>query len=386
MIERVIAGKEQDKAVTNIEANPEPVEKVDGSKKSSRSDKILWIVSSSEDDDAGITSYVKIQPKLGRLEEDYILIGSEHDEIALQIRDILSPKVTRKAVTKSRFQGFDLDCEIQMSSSRTGNSADVIEIMDDVDTPRLEFEELMPFPKCAKSKMNRHIQTRFFDDDDVVVLSENKIAAGAFVVFEAPGGAPTINMDDILIGSSLKLTCGCCYDDGISESDVTVCMDGHVFCKECAKSNARVAIGLCRTEIKCMRSEEICNYLFHDSELKKFLPIGEYEAYLLLCQEKCISSAEIEGLHTCPFCPYAIIIDLNAQVINDSLFHCLRDKCKKISCRICRKENHLPDLCDDIIDSAHLVAEAMTSALMRNCPKCKVAFFKTEGCNKMVLT
>jgi hypothetical protein len=32
------------------------------------------------------------------------------------------------------------------------------------------------------------------------------------------------------------------------------------------------------------------------------------------------------------------------------------------------------------------VEEAMTAARIRECPKCKTRFFKTEGCNKMVCT
>jgi len=35
------------------------------------------------------------------------------------------------------------------------------------------------------------------------------------------------------------------------------------------------------------------------------------------------------------------------------------------------------------IRAAHLVEEAMSNALIRECPKCKAKFYKEEGCNKM---
>ncbi len=34
-------------------------------------------------------------------------------------------------------------------------------------------------------------------------------------------------------------------------------------------------------------------------------------------------------------------------------------------------------------DARVIVEEAMTAARVRNCPRCKVSFYKIEGCNKM---
>lgn len=51
--------------------------------------------------------------------------------------------------------------------------------------------------------------------------------------------------------------------------------------------------------------------------------------------------------------------------------------------------NHVPLKCDEVIktDKARLlIEEKMTEALIRTCYKCKRAFFKEEGCNKMTCT
>ena len=75
----------------------------------------------------------------------------------------------------------------------------------------------------------------------------------------------------------------------------------------------------------------------------------------------------------------------------------------KESCRLCKEENHVPLRCDEVesrdVVSANLdylrsfrslthvclqrnyrshVAEKMTEALIRECPKCHLRFFKTE--------
>ncbi|KAJ3086766.1 hypothetical protein HK102_012530 [Quaeritorhiza haematococci] len=39
---------------------------------------------------------------------------------------------------------------------------------------------------------------------------------------------------------------------------------------------------------------------------------------------------------------------------------------------------------EDVLSAKHRIEEAMTEALLRECPKCKKKFFKTEGCNKML--
>ncbi|KAJ3413020.1 hypothetical protein HDV05_008611 [Chytridiales sp. JEL 0842] len=118
-----------------------------------------------------------------------------------------------------------------------------------------------------------------------------------------------------------------------------------------------------KTELKCLDSNG-CKFSFPRSEIVRFLPPKVLEGYDRLCQEEDLRKAGLSDLAKCPFCDYAAIMATDPAV--DKLFHC-QNKASK----------------DDVIDARHLVEEAMTQALLRECPGCKAKFFKTEGCNKM---
>ena len=88
------------------------------------------------------------------------------------------------------------------------------------------------------------------------------------------------------------------------------------------------------------------------------------------------------------FCPFAMIIENP----NERLFHCHRPDCRIVSCRDCKKRDHLPKTCAEVTDSelklksVHHVEEAMTEALIRRCPKpgCNEPYVKESGtCNKI---
>ncbi|KAJ3033911.1 hypothetical protein HDV00_005651 [Rhizophlyctis rosea] len=180
------------------------------------------------------------------------------------------------------------------------------------------------------------------------------------------------------------ITCGCCYGDYVI-TQMTHCEDGHLFCLECARRTAENVIGLRRTKIKCMDSSD-CQFHFALSEIKRFLSDKVFEGYMRLCQEEDIKQAKLSGLEECPFCPFAMIMDQGAD--EDKLFVCQNDGCKAITCRKCRKTNHLPLSCeeaakDNVLDVRHQIEEAMTEALLRECPKCSKKYYKTEGCNRM---
>lgn len=119
--------------------------------------------------------------------------------------------------------------------------------------------------------------------------------------------------------------------------------------------------------------------------------------------EKEINAANLLGLSKCPFCPYACVIE-NEQ---ERLFTCMREGCEVISCRQCKKVDHLPKTCaeadDDlkvtglhkvegtssleasqsVIADPTILLEAMSKALIRSCPKCSEPYIKEAGCNKI---
>jgi hypothetical protein len=174
--------------------------------------------------------------------------------------------------------------------------------------------------------------------------------------------------------------CGCCFAE-YDFSSMTQCEQGHLFCSECAKRGAQSVIGHRKIDIMCLCSTEKCDYKFADSEIQRFLPQREFEAYIQLCQEINITKAGLEGFESCPFCPFGMLLPPEHTALT---FTCEREGCRVVSCRKCKKKNHAPALCDSMVeDAVHSVAEAMTNALIRTCYACKNKFFKTEGCNKM---
>lgn len=146
-----------------------------------------------------------------------------------------------------------------------------------------------------------------------------------------------------------------------------------------------------------MSGEDCC---FAESEYKRFLPETSIAALHKVSRayscvsctdevrqirmEKEVDLADFADLAKCPFCIYACVIE-NAQ---ERLFRCMRAGCEVVSCRECKKVDHLPKTClevseDVVIDNRHAVEEAMTAALMKACPKCSNPYVKESGCNKM---
>ncbi|KAJ3235999.1 hypothetical protein HDU81_011270 [Chytriomyces hyalinus] len=180
------------------------------------------------------------------------------------------------------------------------------------------------------------------------------------------------------------IECGCCYMD-VPLSKMTQCDDGHLFCLECARRAAENLIGLRKTEIHCLDSGG-CKFMFPRTEIERFLTPQVLAGYNRLCQEESLRVAGIDGLTTCPFCDYAVILQTDAS--EDKLFCCKNSQCSVISCRLCKRKNHIPQSCeeaakDDTLSVRHQIEEAMTQALLRKCPKCDNQYYKTDGCNKM---
>jgi E3 ubiquitin-protein ligase RNF216 len=106
------------------------------------------------------------------------------------------------------------------------------------------------------------------------------------------------------------------------------------------KSYAAEKLGKHDTNIVCM-DQSGCKLLFPDSELQRFLTAKLLSLYERVKQRKDIEDACIEGLEECPFCEYKMVID-NEQ---ERLFTCENEDCGAVSCRQCRKLDHLPKTC-----------------------------------------
>ncbi|KAJ7125457.1 hypothetical protein C8R43DRAFT_1030232 [Mycena crocata] len=180
------------------------------------------------------------------------------------------------------------------------------------------------------------------------------------------------------------IECGCCFADYTFDKMIQ-CPDAHLFCTSCMTTYAETLLGSHDHKIICM-DQSGCKLPFPDTELHRFLTPKLMSLYERVKQTKEVEAAGIEGLEECPFCDYKCVIENE----HEKLFTCRNEDggCAAVSCRQCKKLDHLPKSCKEMeddknLDGRHTIEEAMTRALMRNCPKCQQAFIKEQGCNKM---
>ncbi|OJA15761.1 hypothetical protein AZE42_05347 [Rhizopogon vesiculosus] len=179
-----------------------------------------------------------------------------------------------------------------------------------------------------------------------------------------------------------SIECGCCFDSYPLDKMIQ-CPEAHLFCKSCMSSYASNLLGEHNHNIACM-DQSGCALLFPQSQLERFLTPTLLGLYHRVKQFKEVEAARLENLEECPFCDYKCIIEDKTE----KLFRCENMACGVVSCQKCKNPDHSPKSCkkvptDKELDIQHTVEEAMSRALMRNCPKCRQAFIKERGCNKM---
>ncbi|XP_063605368.1 E3 ubiquitin-protein ligase RNF216-like isoform X2 [Penaeus indicus] len=175
--------------------------------------------------------------------------------------------------------------------------------------------------------------------------------------------------------------CGICCSDNLSRNSMGTCQrsQGHLFCLECIKRYVGEEIGQGRVRFRCLTAD--CGAEILEETLWMVTPKAVYASLLEKRQLEEVLTAKIEGLEACPFCDFMAVLDNG-----NTVFTCM--KCKKDSCRLCKKPNHLPEECADIREKkqnearTHLENE-MAEAMIRECSSCKKRFIKSDGCNKM---
>ncbi|KAG8881459.1 hypothetical protein FRB98_004298 [Tulasnella sp. 332] len=199
---------------------------------------------------------------------------------------------------------------------------------------------------------------------------------------QSESGAVEVEPADNPLPEGEGIECGCCF--GEYEFDQMIqCPETHLFCKDCSKRNAAEALGQRKSAITCM-DQSGCKLEFPQSELERFLDTKALELLDRIRADKAVAECGFESLDECPFCDFKCIIE-NEQ---EKLFRCENEDCMAVTCRQCKRPDHLPKSCQEMegdrkLDARHAVEEAMTEALMRKCPKCSKAFVKEAGCNKM---
>ena len=157
----------------------------------------------------------------------------------------------------------------------------------------------------------------------------------------------------------------------------------HWFCYDCARRLAESQIGLNKYELTCMSTcQEGCAAGFSLDQRKLFLDDKTAAALNRIEQDAVLRMASLDSLAECPFCPYAAEYP---PVEVDKEFRCDNPDCGIVSCRLCKKETHIPKSCkearEECHSARHQIEEAMTEALIRICNKCKAP---SSPCNPFV--
>lgn len=105
-------------------------------------------------------------------------------------------------------------------------------------------------------------------------------------------------------------------------------------------SYASTLLGAQNPHIICI-DQSSCQSPFPLSELTRVLPSSLLSLYHKLKQAKEIEQAGLEGLEECPFCEFKVVMEDEGE----RLFRCLREECGVVSCRGCKKLDHLPKSC-----------------------------------------
>ncbi|KAJ1545421.1 hypothetical protein HK096_006424 [Nowakowskiella sp. JEL0078] len=186
--------------------------------------------------------------------------------------------------------------------------------------------------------------------------------------------------------STMLVECGCCFAD-VPQSDTYSCSSAnHNFCKACVRAAVNDHfIGMQNiTPMPCIQMGGCTNNsTIADTAIRA--AVGA-KAYLALEKIRGQTSVEralaaVPGFTICPFCDFGALVDESADT---KLFHCINKACRAISCVECKRRAHIPLTCKQMANSAiHIVAEAQTAALLRNCPSCRKPSFKIDGCNKI---
>jgi TRIAD3 protein (E3 ubiquitin-protein ligase RNF216) len=179
--------------------------------------------------------------------------------------------------------------------------------------------------------------------------------------------------------------CACCFDD-VPLNRMISCNGtiAHSYCLQCPKRQIETQMGLSNCRPKCFGVNN-CEGTFTRKDLQEVLSDQTFDRLEHMQQLEDLAAAGLDFLSECPFCDFKMECP---PVEVDKEFRCQNKKCGKTSCRLCEKETHIPLSCkeadkDGQITLRHIVEEAMSAALIRQCNRCKHPFVKDHGCNKM---
>lgn len=189
--------------------------------------------------------------------------------------------------------------------------------------------------------------------------------------------------------SGALMECQCCYDTETPLNRTVPCTAEvpHYFCFGCVEGLADTQVGMLQYEMLCMDASGCCAKLSRE-DVGRAIPIITFDRLEFNQQQAEIAAAKIEGLEQCPSCDYQAIC---GDLLEEPLFNCQNSECCVVSCRKCRKLNHVPKTCEEaakdrIQSLRHMIEEARSEAIIRTCRHCQAKIIKDFGCNKMNCT
>lgn len=220
------------------------------------------------------------------------------------------------------------------------------------------------------------LNERFFQEL-LYINNEERIDA-----YTRQQNASKIEKLDYARKNNLLVECSCCYDDEVLSEDMLSCPKGHYFCRTCIKRYTETTIGDSKYKFKCIN--DTCETEFSLEVLHDVLDTNLFNNLIRNRQNEEIKSANLDGLESCPFCTYAVIIENP----DEKIFSCLNPNCMKETCRLCHEINHLPLRCNEIekkneSNMRTFIENKISEAMLRTCWKCNKRFYKLEGCNMM---
>ncbi|TFK18193.1 hypothetical protein FA15DRAFT_269541 [Coprinopsis marcescibilis] len=239
--------------------------------------------------------------------------------------------------------------------------------------------------------LRKHLDSLAAGGGGLIVTEEDATDVGA------GRGAMDLDEDEDLEDDGTFVECGCCFSS-YPPNRIVECPSMHTFCRPCILRYAQISLGALNADLACI-SQSSCTDSFSASTLRHILPPPLLRLYDRLTQQKELREAfgvaangdgndgQGGGLEECPFCDWACVIEVEKSV--DRLFRCgNEDVCGIVSCRLCRREEHVPKSCKEVDEEERnagrlAVENAMTKAVIRQCPRCSKPFIKEGGCNKM---
>ncbi|KNG51460.1 ring finger domain-containing protein [Stemphylium lycopersici] len=249
------------------------------------------------------------------------------------------------------------------------------------------------FTKIGKSRNKRGIEHQLIEKGSQLpkelhaAKKKNEVEAAKRRKAQEKELAEMANLQHAQVNKQMG-ECACCFEEVplnrmISCNGDTV----HFYCKDCPRQQIETQMGQSRCRPVCFGVDD-CNGTFSRRQLQEVLSVKTFERLEHMQQMEDIEAAGLDFLSECPFCDFKMECP---PVEVDKEFRCQSMKCGKTSCRLCRKESHIPRSCEEYqkdsqITMRHIVEEAMSEALIRHCNKCKHPFIKELGCNKMTCT